>query len=431
MATSGRRRRQLALRVRKTLRGATTEPHPGVWMTDLRDVIGPDGDLGDIRKGTGHFVAAVVEASTARPSGRWGDTVVHCTLRRPSRSKCDGLVRVRLDDSSDVLWQCVACGNEGAVQGWQASPFDLRRARDARPRGQVASVTLSVAEYEAIKDSLMMGADHPEVLAAASRGDDGSVVIRATPGEIESLCDAVAAEANHAPTRRGQRVLDSAFERLRGALEPAPLPRQAHSFLAASDARAAESLANGIAAMLGASPDAESRYRGIFVETARAVLEAHALQGRIRKAASTIGGKAPLIQVMELSELLDQAATFSRSQPRDGVPVLVAFVESLRGTTLTEDLAPLIFEAARALLVAAKGARDSRAVRDAMHALVNAHINDARFGAVASALDGARLGKRATKTALDELARVGDAMGDDARGRAANLTRTLAGRHLS
>jgi hypothetical protein len=399
-------------------------------MTDLRDVIGPDGDLADIRKGTGHFVAAVVEASTARPSGPWGDTVVHCTLRRPSRSKCDGLVRVRLDDSSDVLWQCVACGNEGAVQGWQASPFDLRRARDARPRGQVASVTLSVAEYKAIKDSLMMGADHPEVLAAASPGDR-VVVIRATPGEVESLCDAVAAEANHAPTRRGQRVLDSAFERLRGALEPVRPPRQARSFRAATDPRVADSLANDMAAMLGASPDAQSRHQGIFVEAARAVLEAHGLEQRIRKAAITIDGKAPLIQVMELGELLDRTATFARSEPRDGVRVLVTFVESLRGTTLTDDLAPLISEAASALLVAAKGARDLGAVRDAMRALVNAHITDARFGAVASALDGARLGKRGTKAALDELARVGDAMGDDARGRAANLTRTLAGRYLS
>jgi hypothetical protein len=174
----------------------------------------------------------------------------------------------------------------------------------------------------------------------------------------------------------------------------------------------ADSLANGMAAMLGASPDAQSRYQGIFVEASRDVLEAHGLEQRIRKAAITIGGKASLIQVMELGELLDRAATFARSEPRDGVRVLVTFVESLRGTTLTEDAAPLIFEAARALLVAAKGARDLRAVRDAMRALVNAHITDARFGAVASALDGARLGKRGTKAALDELARVGDAMGE-------------------
>jgi hypothetical protein len=292
-------------------------------------------------------------------------------------------------------------------------------------------VTLSAAEYQAIEDSLMIGADHPEVLAAASPGEHGVVVIRATPGEIESLCDSVAAEANHAPTRRGQRVLDSAFERLRGGFEPVPPPHQADAFLAATDPSAAEALANGIAAMLGASPDAQSWHQGIFVEAARAVLEAHALEQRIRRAATTIDGKAPLIQLMELGELLDQAATFARSQPSDGVRVLVAFVDSLSGTDLTEDLGPLIFEAARALLVAAKEGRDPRAVRDAMHALVTAHINDARFGAVASAFDRARLGKRAIKAALDAIARVGD-LGDDARARrAASLTRTLTGSHLS
>jgi hypothetical protein len=289
---------------------------------------------------------------------------------------------------------------------------------------------LSVAEYEAIKDSLMIGADHPEVLAAATPGDAG-VVIHAARDEIESLRDAVAAEANHAPTRRGQRVLDSAFERLRDAIEPVRPPHQAHSFRAATNPITAETVANGIAAMLGVSTDTQSRYQGIFVETARAVLDAHALEQRIRKAAKTIEGKAPLVQVLELGELLDHAATFARSQPSDGVRVLVAFIESLRGTALTEDLAPLISETARALLVAAKAARDSRAVRDAMHALVSAHIDDARFEPVASALDGARLGKRATKAALDEIALVGDAFGDDARGRAANLTRTLAGGHLS
>lgn len=409
---------------------AASKPRPGVWVTDLGHAIGPDGDLAGTRTGTGHFVAAVVEAATARPSGGWGQTVVRCTLRRPARSKCDGLVQVGLDGDNDVLWHCVACGNHGAVQGWRRSPFDLRRARDARPRGQRATVALSVAEYEAIKDSLMIGADHPEVLAAATPGDDG-VVIRAVPDEIESLCDSVAAEANHAPTRQGQRMLDSAFERLRGAVEPVRPPRQAHSFRVATDSITAESVANSIAAMLGVSTDAHSRYQGIFVETARAVLDAHALEQRIRKAAKTIEGKAPIVQALELGELLDRAATFARSQLGDGVRVLVTFIESLRGTPLTEDLAPLISETAKALLAAAKAARDSAAVRDAMRALVSAHINDARFGPVASALDGARLGKRATKAALDEIARIGEPVGDDARARAANLTRTLTGSHLS
>jgi hypothetical protein len=226
-------------------------------------------------------------------------------------------------------------------------------------------------------------------------------------------------------------MLDSAFERLRGAVEPVRPPRQAHSFRVATDSITAESVANSIAAMLGVSTDAHSRYQGIFVETARAVLDAHALEQRIRKAAKTIEGKAPIVQALELGELLDRAATFARSQLGDGVRVLVTFIESLRGTPLTEDLAPLISETAKALLAAAKAARDSAAVRDAMRALVSAHINDARFGPVASALDGARLGKRATKAALDEIARIGEPVGDDARARAANLTRTLTGSHLS
>jgi hypothetical protein len=66
-----------------------------------------------------------------------------------------------------------------------------------------------------------------------------------------------------------------------------------------------------------------------------------------------------------------------------------------------------------------------------MRALVSAYINDARFGSIASALSGARLGKRATKAALEEIARVGDALGGAALDRAASLSRALDGSQLS
>jgi hypothetical protein len=413
----------------KPPRRGEVNPRIAVWVTDLRDAVGLHGELAESRKGIGQFVAAIVEAATARPRGPWGKTVVRCTLRRPARSKCDGLAQVRLDNLDDVAWRCVVCGNQGVVRTWQDSAFDLRRARDARPRRQRTAVTLSVPEYEAIRDSLMMGADHAEILAAATPEEDG-IGICAAPGELEALCDSVAAEANHAPTRRLQRLLDSTVERLRSTVEPAP-PDRADSIRVVRDPLTEKAVADGIANMLGVAPGAQARYQGIFVETARAVLEAHALEQRIRQTARTADGKASLIQFIELGEVLDQAATFARSHPEDGVRVLSAFIDGLRGTTLTENLAPLVADAAKALLAAAKAARDSQVVRDAMRALVGAHIRDERFGDIATALDGARLGKRATKIALDEIASLGDSGGDEGRRRAFDLKSILAGRHLS
>lgn len=414
----------------KVVRGGAHKPRAGLWVTDLRDFVGPDGDLAGHRTTPGHFVAAMVEAATARSPGPWAATVVRCTLRRPARSKCEGLARVRSDGGDEIEWQCAACRNQGAIRGWQESPFDLRRARDARRRGPRTTVVLSLAEYEAIKDSLSIGVDHAEVLAAAIPTDEGPA-IDATAEEIDSLSDGVAAEANHASSRRIQLVLDGAFERLRAALDLVRPPGPSDSVRAVNRPITAEAVADGIAATLGASPDVRSRHRGIFVEIDRVGLEAHALKQRIRRTAKESNGKAPLLAALELAGHLDQAATFGRCHPGGGVRVLVAFIEALRGLVLSEDFAPLIFDTATALLASAKAAPDPRALHVALGALVTAHVDDPRFGAVAAAIEGARLGKRATKSALKELDRIGSDARDDARRRASNLRRTLSGSHLS
>jgi hypothetical protein len=138
-----------------------------------------------------------------------------------------------------------------------------------------------------------------------------------------------------------------------------------------------------------------------------------------------------VVVALELGELLDQASTFARLHPADGVPVLAAFIAALRAADLTEDFAPLISESATAILAAAKEARRPDLRGQALRALVHAHIEDARFASVASILERARLGKRGIKAALNEIARVGDTAAGDARARAEGLRRAFSAEHLS
>jgi hypothetical protein len=405
-------------------------PRAREWVTDLRDLLGPDGDVAETKKGSGRFVTTVVEAATARPPGAWATTVVRCTLRRPARARCDGLVQVRSGESDTINWRCVACGNHGSVQGWRRSPFDLSRARDSRSRSGRQVLRLPSPEYRAIVDGLIIGADCPEILAAAAPDGD-QVVLHATADEIDSLSGAVAAEANHASSRRMQRLLDSAFDRLRTALDPPKAQALVEAPRFATSPISPEEIAGQIAAILGVPAEAASRYQDIFVATAHVGLAARALEDRIRTIARRGSGKPPLILALELGEALDQTATFARCHPREGFHVLVAFIQALRGVEPAPEIIPLVSEAAAALVSSAKRATDPRVMSQALCALVEAYVGDDRFGEIASILEHARLGKRATKSALTELVRIETAAAGDIRARADRLKRTILGSHLS
>lgn len=288
-------------------------PRAREWVTYLRDLLGPDGDVAETEKGSGRFVTTVVEAATARPPGAWATTVVRCTLRRPARARCDGLVQVRSGESDTINWRCVAC---------------------EAPRFATSPIS-------------------PEEIA-------------------------------------GQ-----------------------------------------IAAILGVPAEAASRYQDIFVATAHVGLAARALEDRIRTIARRGSGKPPLILALELGEALDQTATFARCHPREGSHVLVAFIQALRGVEPAPEIIPLVSETAAALVSSAKRATDPRVMSQALCALVEAYVGDDRFGEIASILEHARLGKRATKSALTELVRIETAAAGDIRARADRLKRTILGSHLS
>jgi hypothetical protein len=177
--------------------------------------------------------------------------------------------------------------------------------------------------------------------------------------------------------------------------------------------------------------EAASRYQDIFVATAHVGLAARALEDRIRTIARRGSGKPALILALELGEALDQAATFARCHPREGSHVLVAFIQALWGVEPAPELIPLVSEAAAALVSSAKRATDPRVMSQALCALVEAYVGDDRFSEIASILEHARLGKRATKSALTELVRIETAAAGDIRARADRLKRTILGSHLS
>ena len=52
------------------------------------------------------------------------DTNVPC-WRSPGRKRCRGdMVAERSDGSSEIVWQCPACGANGVIHGWEGSLWD-------------------------------------------------------------------------------------------------------------------------------------------------------------------------------------------------------------------------------------------------------------------------------------------------------------------
>ena len=181
-------------------------------VTDLHHFLDlPPGTPGPARRLAGHL-SNIVRAATAGDAGTAWESALPCR-RRPANRRCPGrMIVLRTEPTAPIRWQCSACDDEGIISNWADSPFDLRRRR-LTLAGPVNEIVISEEAAAALRELRLPDADC-ERLVFRIRAHDGGAVLPATPGDLDELIGFVAAEANHAASRRRRQRLDTALDAL-------------------------------------------------------------------------------------------------------------------------------------------------------------------------------------------------------------------------
>jgi hypothetical protein len=100
------------------------------WISDMRHYLDPHGGIlampTRVQRLVDHF-GAIVIAICAAPVEALVSSAVPCR-RRPRRRPCPGTIRGFIgEDDGRIHWACAECEDNGAIAGWQGSPWDARR----------------------------------------------------------------------------------------------------------------------------------------------------------------------------------------------------------------------------------------------------------------------------------------------------------------
>ena len=184
-------------------------------VTDLHHLLDlPDGTPGPARRLAEHL-SNIVRAATAGDAGIAWESALPCR-RRPGNRRCPGrMIVLRTEPPAPIRWQCSVCDDQGIISNWAGSPCDLRppRLTLARP---VNEIVISEEAAAALRELRFPDAGC-ERLVFRIRAHDGGAVLPALPGDLDELIGFVAAEANHAASRRRRQRLDTALDALSNA----------------------------------------------------------------------------------------------------------------------------------------------------------------------------------------------------------------------
>jgi hypothetical protein len=184
-------------------------------VTDLHHLLDlPPDAPGPARRLAGHL-GNIVRAATAGDAGTAWHSALPCR-RRPGNRACPGQMIVqRIQAGEPIGWQCSKCDDAGVISNWEDSVFDLRR-RQLTLAQPARGVIISGEDAAALRELLLLDPDCQRLVFRIRAHDDGAI-LAVTDDELEELIEAVAAEANHEPNRRRQRLLDAAFDALNDA----------------------------------------------------------------------------------------------------------------------------------------------------------------------------------------------------------------------
>ena len=184
-------------------------------VTDLHHLLDlPDGTPGPARRLAEHL-SNIVRAAAAGDAGIAWESALPCR-RRPGNRRCPGrMIVLRTGPAAPIRWQCSVCDDEGIISNWAGSPCDLRPRR-LTLAGPVNEIVISEEAAAALRELRLPDAGC-ERLVFRIRAHDGGAVLPATPGDLDELIGFVAAEANHAASRRRRQRLDTALDALSNA----------------------------------------------------------------------------------------------------------------------------------------------------------------------------------------------------------------------
>lgn len=131
-------------------------------MRDFVDALDPPDDLPESDLLAADFFGHLVRAATAATvRGMWFDSAVRCT-------GCAAHVRVLLTDVPErLVWQCSGCEEEGDIQNWRESPWDLSQAATRHYFSEHGAVLLSEDSYGVLLDVMPLQIDTERLVMGA------------------------------------------------------------------------------------------------------------------------------------------------------------------------------------------------------------------------------------------------------------------------
>lgn len=190
-----------------------------MMVTDLHHFLDLPADTPGPARRLAEHLSNIVRAATAGDAGTSWESALPCR-RRPANRRCPGrMIVLRTEPPAPIRWQCSVFDDEGVISNWADSPFDLRRRR-LTLADPVHEIVISKDVAAALRELRLLDADC-ERLVFRIRAHNDRAVLPATDDDLDELIGSVAAEANHESNRRRQQRLDTAFDALSDAAQPA------------------------------------------------------------------------------------------------------------------------------------------------------------------------------------------------------------------
>ena len=99
------------------------------WVTDMRHYLDADGCLAAALPGPALglvlFLGSIVGWVSTHEPGSHEQTNVPCR-RSPGRRRCVGDIFADLEPDGAIRWECLICGDNGWIRGWQDTEWDRR-----------------------------------------------------------------------------------------------------------------------------------------------------------------------------------------------------------------------------------------------------------------------------------------------------------------